>query len=143
MAGEMQELARTVGHAFTLGHAIDFAAVLYHNCRLGAECQAAGEQEMSLGAEQGFPLWHALGTLHKGAGLYLRDLRDDALPLLLKGANAFRATGAGIRVPHYLGTLAEAYMQRGRFEDARNALEEGLAIAEKNDDRTHEPELLR
>jgi serine/threonine protein kinase len=30
-------------------------------------------------------LWHALGTLHKGAGLLLRGRRDEALPLLLDG----------------------------------------------------------
>ncbi|HEX3147919.1 MAG TPA: protein kinase [Gemmataceae bacterium] len=142
-AREMQELARTIGHAFTLGHALDFAAVLYHNCRLGAEAQAAGEEEIALGAEQGFPLWQALGTLHKGAGLYLQGRCDDALPLLLKGVSAFRATGAGIRIPRYLGVLADAYTQLGQFEDARKALEEGLAVAEKNDDRTHEAELVR
>lgn len=143
MAREMQDLARTLGHAFTLGHAIDFAAVLSHNCRLGAEAQAAGEEELSLGAEQGFPLWQALGTIHKGAGLYLQDRRDEALPLLLKGVNAFRATGAGIRVPRYLGVLADAYTRLGQFEDARKALAEGLTIAEQNDDRTHETELIR
>ncbi len=143
LAREMQDLARTLKHAFTLGHAIDFAAVLYHNCRLGAEAQAAGAEELALGAEQGFPLWHALGMLHQGAGLYLQDRRDEALPLLLKGVAAFRATGAGIRVPRYLGLLAEAYTRSGQFADAHRALEEGLKIAEKNDERTHAAELVR
>jgi tetratricopeptide (TPR) repeat protein len=81
--------------------------------------------------------------LHKGAGLYLQGRRDDALPLLLKGVSAFRATGAGIRVPGYLGMLADVYTRLEQFEDARTALEEGLGIAEKNDDRTHEAELIR
>ena len=39
--------------------------------------------------------------------------------------------------------LGEAYTQAGRFEDARKALDEGLAIAEKNDDRCQEAELHR
>jgi tetratricopeptide (TPR) repeat protein len=139
----MCELARTIGHAFTLGHAIDFAAVLSHNCRLGAEVQKLAEEEAALGAEQGFQLWHALGTLHKAGGLFLQGRRDDALPLLLKGVSAFRATGAEIRVPRYLGMLVDAYTRLGQFEDARKALEESLAVAEKNDDRTHEAELHR
>lgn len=143
MAREVQDLARTIGHAFTLGHAIDFAALLYIDCRLGAETKVVGEEEMSLGAEQGFPLWHALGTLHTSTGLYLQGRRDDALPLILKGMSAFKATGAGIRVPRYLSLLADVYMQLGQFEEARKALEEGLEIAEKNDDRTHEAELVR
>src|SRR5207237_8690450 len=48
---ETRELARTIGHAFSLGHAVDFAAFLYHYCRLGAEVQAAAEEEMAIGTE--------------------------------------------------------------------------------------------
>ena len=140
---ETHELARTIGHAFSLGHAVDFTAFLYHYCRLGAEVQAAAEEEMAIGTEQGFQLWHALGTLHKGAGMLLQGRREEALPLLLKGFSAFRATGAEVRVPSYLSMLGDAYTQAGRFEDAHKALNEGLAVAEKNDDRCHEAELYR
>jgi class 3 adenylate cyclase/predicted ATPase len=140
---ESRELARAIGHAFSLGHAVDFTAYLYHYCRLGAEAQAAAEEEMALGAEQGFQLWHALGTLHKGAGVLLQGRREEGLPLLLKGYGAFRATGAEVRAPAYLGMLGDAYTQSARFEDAHKALDEGLAVAEKNDDRSHEAELHR
>jgi predicted ATPase len=143
LAGETCELARTIGHAFSLEHAVDFKAYLEHYCRLGAETQATAEEEMKIATEQGFPFWHALGTLHKGAGLLLQGRREDALPVLLKGFNAFRATGAEVRVPSYFAMLGDAYTQLGRFEDARKALDEGLAIAEKNDDRCHEAELHR
>jgi predicted ATPase len=98
---------------------------------------------MAIGNEQGFPLWHALGTLHRGAGMLLQGRQGEALPLLLKGLNAFRATGAELRVPSYLGMVGDAYTQAARFEDAHKALNEGLAIAEKNDERCHEAELHR
>jgi serine/threonine protein kinase/tetratricopeptide (TPR) repeat protein len=140
---EAQELARTIGHAFSLGHAVDFTAFLYHYCRLGAEVQAAAEEETGIGTEQGFQLWQALGTLHKGAGLLLQSRRDEAMPLLVKGFGAFRATGAEVRAPAYLALLGDAYTQFARFEDAHKALDEGLAVAEKNDDRCHEAELHR
>jgi predicted ATPase len=39
--------------------------------------------------------------------------------------------------------LGDAYTQSARFEDAHQALGEGLAVAEKNDDRSHEAELHR
>jgi tetratricopeptide (TPR) repeat protein len=143
VARETRELARTIGHAFSLGHALDFLAYLACSCRLGAEVQAAAEEEMTLGTEQGFQLWHALGMLHKGAGLLLQDRREEGLPLLLKGYGAFRATGAEVRAPSYLGMLGEAYLQSARFEDALAALDEGLAVAEKNDNRSHEAELYR
>lgn len=143
VAREMCELARTIGHAFSLAHAVDFAAFLYHYCRLGTKVQAAAEEEMAIATEQGFPFWHALGTLHKGAGLLLHGRREESLPHLLKGFGAFRATGAEVRVPSYLGMLGDAYTQSARFEDAHKSLNEGLAVAEKNDDRCHEAELHR
>jgi class 3 adenylate cyclase/tetratricopeptide (TPR) repeat protein len=140
---QARELARTIGHAYSLGHAVDFTAYLHHYCRLGAEVQAAAEEETALGAEQGFQLWQALGTLHKGAGMLLQGRREEALPLLLKGYRAFRGTGAEVRVPTYLGLLGDAYTRCARYEDAHKALDEGLAVAEKNDDRSHEAELYR
>ena len=65
------------------------------------------------------------------------------MPLLLKGLSAFRATGAEIRVPSYLGMMGDAFTQDARFQEAHEALNEGLAVAEKNDNRTHEAELHR
>jgi predicted ATPase len=140
---ETRELSRTIGHAFSTGHAVDFTAFLCHYCRLGAEVQAAAEEELALATDQGFQLWHACGTLHRGAGMLLLGRREEALALLLKGYSAFRATGAGVRVPSYLSMLGDAYTQSGRFDDAHQALSEGLAAAEKNDDRCHEAELHR
>ena len=55
----------------------------------------------------------------------------------------FRGTGAELRVPYYLGMLGEAYTQAGRFEEAFAALNEALAVVDKNDDRFHEAELHR
>jgi class 3 adenylate cyclase/predicted ATPase len=143
LAREMRELARTIGHAFSLEHALDFAAFLHQYCRLGTEVQAMAEEEVTIATEQGFPFWHALGTLHKGAALLLQERREESLPVLLKGFSAFRATGAEIRIPAYLGLLGDAYTQSARFAEAHQALNEGLAVAEKNDDRCHEAELYR
>jgi class 3 adenylate cyclase/predicted ATPase len=140
---ETDALARAIGHAFSLGHAVDFTAVLHHDCRLGAEVLAAAEEELTIGTEHGFQLWRALGTLHKGAGMLLQGRREDGPTLLLKGFDAFRATGAGVRVPSYLSMLGDAYTQSARFEEAHGALDEGLAVAEENDDRCHEAELHR
>lgn len=143
LARETCELARTIGHAFSLAHAVDFRAYLYHYCRLGAETQATAQEEMAIGTEEGFPFWHAVGTMNKAVGMLQQGRPEEALPLLLKGFNAFRATGAEIRVPSYLGLLGTAYTQSARFADAHKALDEGLVVAEKNDDRCYEAELHR
>jgi len=140
---EARELARTIGHAYSLGHATDFTAFLCHYCRLGTDVQSAAEAEMAIGTDQGFELWQALATLHMGAALLLQGRHVEGLPLLLKGFNSFRATGAEVRIPAYLGLLGDAYTQSAHFEDAHLALNEALAVAEKNDDRCHEAELCR
>jgi predicted ATPase len=75
--------------------------------------------------------------------MLLQGRREEGLPLLIKGVDAFRATGAEVRVPSYLGLLGDAFTQSARFEDAHKELNEGLAVAEKNDDRCHEAELHR
>ena len=75
--------------------------------------------------------------------MLLQGRREEALALLLKGFAAFRATGAEVRVPSYLGMLGDAYTQLARFKDAHKALDEALAAAEKNDDRCQEAELHR
>jgi serine/threonine protein kinase/tetratricopeptide (TPR) repeat protein len=143
MDRQARELARTIGHAFSLGHALDFTAFLYNYCRLGIEVEKTADEERTIGTEQSFQLWRALGRIHKGAGLLLQGRCADALPTLLAGYRDFRATGAEVRTPSYLAILGEAYTQSARFEDARKVLDEGLTVAAKNDDRCHQAELYR
>jgi tetratricopeptide (TPR) repeat protein len=140
---ETRELARTIGHPLSMGHAADFMAYLHFYCRLGPEIQQAADEEFSIGTEQGFPLWQATGTLHKGAALLVQDHAEQAVPLFLKGLAAFQATGTQVRLPAYFGMLAEAYMNLSRFDEADRTLTEALAIVERNDGRNHEPELYR
>ena len=140
---EMLELAREIRHPFSLAYALHHTAWLHQYLRLGPEVQAAAEEEIAVATEQGFALWHATATFFRGAGMLLQGQREQALPLLLEGLDAFRATGAELTLTFQLGTLGDAYTQAGRFDDASQALAEGLAIAEKNDERCQEAELHR
>jgi predicted ATPase len=140
---EMVRLAREIGHPFSLAYALHHTGWLCQYCLLGPEVQAAADEEITIATEQGFSLWYATGTFFKGAGMLLENAAEEALPLLRKGLDAFRATGAELTLPFQLSTLGDAYLQTGRFDDARNALNEGLAIAEKNDERCQEAELYR
>jgi tetratricopeptide (TPR) repeat protein len=140
---EMCQLARAIGHPFSLAYALHHTAWLCQYYRLGAEVGAAAEEEVAIAAEQGFALWQATGTFFRGAGLFLQGELGKALPLLLKGLDAFRASGSRLTLPFQLSILGDAYTQAGRFGDARRALDEGLALAEKNDERCQEAELHR
>jgi serine/threonine protein kinase/predicted ATPase len=140
---EMRQLAREIAHPYSLAYALHHTGWLYQLCRLGAEVQAAAEEEIALATEQGFALWHATGTFFLGSGALLEGRPEDGLPQLLKGLDAFRATGAVLTVPFQLSTLGDAYTKAGRFEDAHRVLDEGIALADKNDERCQEAELHR
>jgi class 3 adenylate cyclase/predicted ATPase len=140
---EAIELARSIGHPFTLTFALEHRAWLCNQCRLAAEARATAEEEIALATEQGFAYWLASARLFKADSLVLQGQWREALPLLLKGLHDLRATGAGLDLTLHLGFLGGACTQAGRFEDAAKALDEGLAVADKSDERFYEAELHR
>ena len=143
LSEETVALARRIGHLFSLDYSLHHCGWLYLQSRLPARLKAAAEEEITIAAEQGFALWHASGMFFQGAGMLLEGERDRTMPLLVKGLQAWQATGAKLTLTYQFGALGEAYTQQGCFEDALQALEEGLALAEKNDERCHEAELRR
>jgi predicted ATPase len=54
-----------------------------------------------------------------------------------------RATGAEIKVPYYLGLLAEAHRRVNQIRDGINLLNEALELVERTDERWYEAELCR
>lgn len=140
---EMRQLAAEIGHPYSVAYSLHHTGWLCQLCRLGAEVRAAAEEEIAIATEQGFALWHATGIFFEGGGLLLAGNPAEAIPLLQRGLDAFQASGAELTLSFQFSILGEAYTQAGRFEDARQALDKGLAIAEKNDERCHEAELLR
>jgi predicted ATPase len=140
---EMLQLAREIGHPFSLAYALHHTAWLHHYCRSGSEVLLAAGEEIEIAAAQGFALWHATGTFFKGAGLLLQGQREPGLTVLLQGLSAFRATGAELFLTCQLGFVAEACARAGRFRDAHRALDEAFALTEKNDERCQEAELHR
>jgi serine/threonine protein kinase/tetratricopeptide (TPR) repeat protein len=140
---EMCQLAREIGHPYSLAYALHHTAWLYQLCRVGAEVRSAAKEGTAIATAQGFALWRATGAFFEGGGLLLEGKVGEAIPLLLGGVDAFVAGGAELTLSFQFSTLGEAYLQAGRLADAHQALDKGLAIAEKNDERCHEAELLR
>ncbi len=136
-------LARELGHPFSLAYGLHHTSWLYQFCRLGVDVQKTAEEQIAISAEQRFALWHATGTFFRGGGILLQGRSQESLPLLLKGHDDFRTTGAEILRPFQLSALGEAYIQAARFGEAHAVLDEGLALSEKNDDRVQEAELRR
>jgi predicted ATPase/energy-coupling factor transporter ATP-binding protein EcfA2 len=140
---ETLELARGLNHPFSLEYGLHHTGWLCQHCRLGAQTQAAGEEQVQIATDQGFRFWRASGTLYAAAGLVLQGRLSQGCGLLQTGLEAYRATGAELALPYYLSLLADACTQTGRFAEAHAALGEALALVEKNDERFQEAELHR
>ncbi len=56
---------------------------------------------------------------------------------------SFKAIAAVLTLPAQLCVLAKAYLKSGQLAKARQALDEGLALAQKHDDCSHEAEMQR
>jgi serine phosphatase RsbU (regulator of sigma subunit) len=140
---EASDLARSIHHPFSLEYALHHTGWLHQHCRLGAQVQAAGDEEMRIATEQGFLFWHASGTLYSAAGRLLRGQLDEGLRQLQKGLDAYRATGAGLGLPYYLSLSVEAFTKAGRFAEARQAFGEAVELIERSDERFQEAELHR
>jgi predicted ATPase len=140
---EVCRLAREMRHPFSLAYCLHHTAWLYQFCRLGVEVQAVAEEQIAIATDQGFALWQATGTFFRGAGMLLQGRPEESLPLLKEGLEAFQATGAEILRSFQLSVIGDAYVQAARFDEEHAALDEGLALVEKNDDRVQEAELHR
>jgi class 3 adenylate cyclase/tetratricopeptide (TPR) repeat protein len=140
---ETLKLARAINHPFSLAYAQHHTSWLYHQLGLPAETQAAGEEGIQTATEHGFAMFHATGTLYKAAGVLLEGRPNEALPLLTRGLEAYRLTGAGLALPYYLSILGNAYIQADRPNDAKEVLDEGLAIAERSGELCQKSELHR
>jgi predicted ATPase len=140
---EAVDMARAHGQPFGLCIALHQEGWLQSDCRFGTEAERAGREEFEVASRHGFPMWQATGQVWTGAGLARQGLIEEALPLLLEGLALYRSTGSAISLSHYLCVLGEAYLRAGKFAESRQALDEGLAVADKNDERYQEAELLR
>ena len=121
-SGELRRLAHLIGHPFSLAYAQHHTTWLYHQLRLPAETKAASEEGIQTATEQGFAMFHATETLFRAAGVLLDRRPGEALPLLTRALEAYRAIGAGVWLPCFLGILGDAHIQAGRPDDAREAL---------------------
>jgi predicted ATPase len=81
--------------------------------------------------------------LCRAAGLLLQSKSAEALEQAKQGLAAFRATGAALSLAHYLGNVAEAYGQLGKFDDALKGADDAIAAAAKNHNDFFLPEVYR
>jgi class 3 adenylate cyclase/predicted ATPase len=146
----LSEIGRALAQARTLAHPHTLAFALHVNCLF---CQVRGDwaalaersaELVALAAEQGFSHLLATGTFFRGwAMLAAGEAPDQATLEMQRGLSAKQATGAQLKVPYYLGLLAEAHQRRGDLGEARQLLTKALDLVERTGERWYEAELER
>ena len=147
-----QALARSsaaIAEAGRLAHPRSLAVSLTYGSRLlsiigeSAALHERSDQLVAVTTEQGFPVWRAAGTMYRG---WVRVKNGDVaqgITLLHSGLAAYRATGMGVFLPHFIALLAGAYEIAGRIEEAATQLDEALQIIEGTGERWFAAELNR
>jgi predicted ATPase len=118
---------------------------IFHQLRGdGAILEERAEELVELASEHSFPHFVGSGTCFRGwAMLAMGGSIEHAMSKMRWGLATKRATGAEIKVPYYLGLLAEAHRQANRIADGIRLLHEALEVVERTDERWYEAELYR
>src|SRR5882724_7889515 len=136
--------ARELSHPTTLAFALHVNCVFHQLRGDGAILEQRAEELVALATEQGFPHFVGSGTCFRGwAMLAVGGSIEEAISRMRRGLATKRATGAEIKVPYYLGLLAEAHRQANRSADGISLLNEALELVERTDERWYEAELYR
>jgi DNA-binding winged helix-turn-helix (wHTH) protein/predicted ATPase len=136
-------LALQLKHPFSVGYARCWLAWTCQFRRDAAYACKQADAAVELATEQGFTLWAAKGTIHRGWALAMLGKSREGLLDLEEGITAWRATGAAATLPFYYAMKAEAFALQGNTRDGLKRLEEAYTLVEQTADRWWEAEIHR
>lgn len=136
-------LAQADSHAHSLAVALNWTSVLYQLLRQASLAQERAEDVITLSQQRGFPHWLMLGTILRDWAIAEQTDNASSVRQLQEDLAAWRATGAELLRPYFLGLLAEQCGKVGRFEKGLALLDEALAVVNKSAERFSEAELYR
>ena len=135
--------AREVSHPFTLGIALDYAAML-HVYRGDSKLALVRAVEASeICRKHGFVYYLALAEILAGWATGMEGDPTAGLIQLRRGLDTLRATGAELRLPFYYGLLAEVNGLAGASGEALANIANGFAFLSKNGEVWIAPEMHR
>jgi class 3 adenylate cyclase/predicted ATPase len=136
-------LAQDLAHPFSVALARDYEAMLYQFQREAPRAQASAEIAIPLCQEQRFAYYLAWGTFIRGWAASQQGRGEPGVVQMREGVAGMRATGAALRLPYYLGLLAQTCLRNGRAEEGLALLDEALIRVEQTGERWAAAELHR
>ncbi len=147
--GALQRMQGALAFAKELSHpaswifATHFAVQLHQLRREPALARERASEVVKMADEYGLDLWQAFGNIDMGWAEAELGNRQIGIDQMQRGIAAFRATGAKLWCPHFLGLYAEQLGKDGRAEEALETIRQALAMAEETAERYAITELYR
>ena len=135
--------ARDLSDPFTLGIALDYAAMLNVYRRDAAQALSLASEASEICRKHGFAYYLAVAEIFAGWAIGMEGDTTAGLARLRQGLEELKATGAELRLPFYYGLLAEVLGLAGLFGEALANVATGFAFLNKNGEAWSAPELHR
>jgi predicted ATPase len=135
--------ASELAHLNTLAYALLFACFFEQYRQAWREAKDRAEKLIELATEQNFPHFLAAATVIRGWALTEAGELATGLTQLRQGLPAWRATGAGLYEPYFLGLQAEALGRSGAAGEGLDLVAKALERVQATGEGWFEAELHR
>ena len=135
--------ARELSHPASWIFAAHFAVQLHQLRGEPLLARERASEVVKIADEYGLDLWQAFGNIDMGWAEAELGNRRIGLDQMQRGMAAYRASGARLWCPHFLGLYAEQLGKDGRAEEAMAAIAQALTLAEETAERYAITELHR
>ena len=136
-------LAKESSHAYSLGLALQYSALVHQSRREVRRAQELAEATMRLAHEHGFVQWIAGGMWIRGWALAEQGFIGEGIEQLRQGMDTWRTIGTDLAKTHLLCRLAEAYGRGGKAAEGLRLLGDALEAVHQNAEGYFEAEIYR
>ena len=140
---ESLRLAQEVPQANSQAFSLYFKAYQYLLRREPDEALRGADQTIALCAEHGLPFWIASAKLVRGWALVQQGQPDGGIEELCEGTAIYLSIGTEVCLTILFCITADAYLKAQKPVEGLQAIAQGLAVVEKNNERISVAELWR
>ncbi len=134
-------LARQINHPFSLGFALNNAAMLNRWLGRVEETELLAQEAIALSRQFGLSFWLGMGVNSYGWALAMQG-QSDGIAAMQESLEAVDAIMSGAKIL-FLAPLLEAYIALERYAEALALANEALAVVTAKNDRFFESEFYR
>ena len=135
--------AEEQAHQHSLAVALSWTGFLHQLRQEATLTQERAEAVIVLSQQHGFPHWERIGIILRDWAVATQSQDEASVQQLQESIAAWRATGAELLRPYFLGLLAEQYGKIGWIEKGLTLIDEAMTVVNNNAERFSEAELYR